>query len=77
MDNVIVSFVFGATSLETVLVPVFFFLLLLLFFFCAFSMSSVKFLTLNGKGLRNQEKRRSIISYLKKQKANILQRNFP
>ena len=34
-------------------------------------MSTVKFLTLNVRGLRNQEKRRSIFSYLKKQKANI------
>ena len=42
------------------------------------SMSTVKFLTLNVRGLRNQEKRRSIFSYLKKQKANIylLQETF-
>ena len=41
-------------------------------------MSSVKFLTLNVRDLRNQEKRRSIFSYLKKQKANIylLQETF-
>jgi len=41
-------------------------------------MSTVKFLTLNVRGLRNQEKRRSIFSYLKKQKANIylLQETF-
>ena len=41
-------------------------------------MSAVKFLTLNVRGLRNQEKRRSIFSYLKKQKANIylLQETF-
>ena len=41
-------------------------------------MSTVKFLTLNVRGLRNQEKRRSIFSYLKRQKANIylLQETF-
>ena len=41
-------------------------------------MSIVKFLTLNVRRLRNQEKRRSIFSYLKKQKANIylLQETF-
>ena len=41
-------------------------------------MSTVKFLTLNVRGLRNQEKRRSIFSYLEKQKANIylLQETF-
>ena len=41
-------------------------------------MSTVKFLTLNVRGLRNQEKRRSIFSYLKKQKANfyVLQETF-
>jgi len=42
------------------------------------SMSTVKFVTLNVRGLRNQEKRRWIFSYLKKQKANIylLQETF-
>ena len=34
-------------------------------------MSTVKFSTINVRGLRNQEKRRSIFSYLQKQKANI------
>ena len=41
-------------------------------------MSTLKFLTLNVRGLRNQGKRRSIFSYLKKQKANVylLQETF-
>ena len=41
-------------------------------------MSVFKFLSLNVRGLRNQEKRRSIFAYLKSQKANIyfLQETF-
>ena len=34
-------------------------------------MSILKFLSLNVRGLRNREKRRSIFSYLKDQKANV------
>ena len=34
-------------------------------------MSVLKFLSLNVRGLRNEEKRRSIFSYLKNQKANV------
>ena len=41
-------------------------------------MSVLKFLLLNVRGLRNEEKRRSIFSYLKNQKANVylLQETF-
>ena len=41
-------------------------------------MSVLKFLSLNVRGLRNEEKRRSIFSYLKNQKANVylLQETF-
>ena len=41
-------------------------------------MSALKFLSLNVRGLRNREKRRSIFSYLKEQKANVylLQETF-
>ena len=41
-------------------------------------MSILKFLSLNVRGLRNREKRRSIFSYLKDQKANVylLQETF-
>ena len=41
-------------------------------------MSVLKFLSLNVRGLRNEEKRRSIFSYSKNQKANVylLQETF-
>ena len=41
-------------------------------------MSVLKFLSLNVRGLRNKEKRRSVFSYLKNQKANVylLQETF-
>ena len=34
-------------------------------------MSVLKFLSLNVRGLRNQEKRRSVFAYLKSQKAKV------
>ena len=41
-------------------------------------MAVLKFLSLNVRGLRNREKRRSIFSYLKNQKASVylLQETF-
>ena len=41
-------------------------------------MSVFKFLSLNVRGLRNREKRRSLFAYLKSQKANVyfLQETF-